>query len=62
MEELHKEIFENLDNIIRDENGRTKKLVDKKVMRTFRLKLETIAKINAIKEATGQSETEIIEK
>lgn len=43
-------------------DGRTKKLTDKKIMRTFRLKPETIKKINAIKKATGQTDTEIIEK
>jgi hypothetical protein len=43
-------------------DGRVKKLADKKIMKTFRLRPETVEKIIALKKVTGQTETEIIEK
>lgn len=47
---------------IRLKDGRTKVLQEKKIMKTFRLSPDTLAKIRAIKKATHKTETEIIEK
>jgi hypothetical protein len=43
-------------------DGRTKKTVNKKVMKTFRLLPETVEKLKRLKVKSGQSEAEIIEK
>lgn len=46
---------------IKLKDGRTKKLTEKKVTKTFRLRPETLKKMAEIKARTGQSDAEIIE-
>jgi hypothetical protein len=47
---------------IRLRDGRTKSLDKRKVSKTFRFKPETVAILKSLKDQTGQSETEILEK
>ena len=47
---------------IRLRDGRSKSLNERKVSKTFRLKPETVAVLKNLKDQTGRSETEILEK
>lgn len=47
---------------IRLRDGRSKSLKERKVSKTYRFKPETVAILKSLKEQTGQSETEILEK
>jgi len=47
---------------IRLRDGRSKSIDKRKVSKTFRLKPETVDILKSLKEQTGQSETEILEK
>ena len=47
---------------IRLPDGRSKSLYQRKVSKSFRFKPETVATLKTLKDQTGQSETEILEK